>query len=769
MKKKAISVLLTVLMVLSCCTAGLSALAAADEAALRSVYETISHASKDKTEEDHNYDDCVALIRDFSAEDLIALGKLSYHDESDAFWWAGDQLVHLYRDYSYGTSASTLRAYCPAVYLDIAQKVPAYADFVSVLLDGVTAYSFLIGEPTATDIALSPEERSPVAIGKRIAELPQGQASALKSNAFFGSGNCLSIEGITENLSEDKAKDESIGAVKKVTDFFGFTFETWETAYRSENVLCNFCLAASFFEQTYAEAEVSLNALSAFADVIEDLKAPYRAADVETAKAAYAAVPSTAWSLADARAKSARETYRAILKANGLNDNAVDLSSYKQTDLGKEELSDKAANELLGLLDSAAGADKKLGDAVASLATGQTLIALLGKLADKNEMLSGMLSIGFISSGLKKDPKFSGAVQKMEALQAEGHTNGFIEYGPDEAGFKTETWSAANQFTSEDFGFADGDFYGFADALGGCFSGLSALLDLVSGFSFKNVTDGDHYIIGKYEDLIPLFELLDLPTPSSAAFTEAEEAMTFTDEEGNAYTDKVRAGINCILKPVADFLMNDFKVAPLDTLIDLLPKAAYAIETGLLNDTVQKLLGSFASLGLKVDLSKDAIWEIVDKKLVSGEEETSMDGSKTRQTDVIYDLDGDNDNEAVPLTKAQFDKLVTDLAGCAQPVVKPSVSIANANRLGLNTQKNKVVSVALAAVLEMEKTEEGKSFIDMLLARLGAPRLASSLLSFAAGHGAGFTFTLLDRFLPILTIILAVVNFFGKVKNLFEK
>ena len=60
-------------------------------------------------------------------------------------------------------------------------------------------------------------------------------------------------------------------------------------------------------------------------------------------------------------------------------------------------------------------------------------------------------------------------------------------------------------------------------------------------------------------------------------------------------------------------------------------------------------------------------------------------------------MDKDGQKEPVPLTKARFDRLVTELAGCAEPAVKPSVSIPNANRLGLNTQKNKVVSVAVAA------------------------------------------------------------------------
>ena len=769
MAKKTISVLLTLLLLISCCTAGLSALAA-DDARLQEIYQTLNNARPDKTDEDHNYDDCIALVKDLSAEELVALGKQEPVPGEDAFWWAGNRLLEINRSFSYDRTAEALRQYCPSVYLDIAQKVPAYADFIRLLLDGVTAYSFLIGEPTKTDIALSEEERTPIAIGKRIAALPEEQIAALKSSRYFSNMDCFAIEGITENLSEEKAQDESIGAIKTETTFDflpGFVLTDWETAYFSENILCNFSLCAAFFEKTYADAGPSLAALENFAAVIEGLKAPYRTADLETAKAAFAAVPTTAWTLADERAGEARNKYRTILAANRLEDNAVDLSAYKRTDLGKNELSDKSVSQLKELLGSAVNLDEELRNAIDKIATGSTLVSLLGSLAGANDMLSALFSIEFVASGLAKDPKFAGAVKIMETLQEEGHDEGFFEYCPDEEGFKIVTWSAADRFTSADFGFKDGDFYGFADALSACFSNLSGILSLVSGFSFRNIADGDNYIIGKYEELIPLFELLELQPLSSAEFSKAENALTFTDTEGNVYTDQVRAGFICLLKPLADFLMTTFKNAPLETALDLLPKAAFAIESGLLNNSVEKLLGPFASLGFAVDLSKNAIWNIVDQKLVTPQVETSIDGTKTRLTDVGIDLDKNGDKEAVPLTKDRFDRLVTDLAGCAEPEVKNSVSIPNANRMGLNTRKNKVVSVLVREVLEMEKTAEGKAFLDLALDSAGAPSLVKSLLNFAAKRGADFTFKLLDRFLPIIMIVMSVMNFFQKIKSLF--
>ena len=767
MKRKTVSVLLALLMFLSCFAAGLPALAA-DDAELENIYQFLRSASKDRTEEDHNFDDALNMLAGLSSDELIAVGRRSNLGEDAAFWWAGNQALQLNRNYSSSGRTAKIRAYCPSVYLEIAERVPAYADFVGVLLDGITVYSLLIGEPTA-EITFSEEERTPFAIGKRMAELPEGQAASLKSEAFFSSSNYISIEGITENLDEDKAKDESIGATCEIIDFFGMQLENWTTAYLSEDALANFSLCASFFEKTYEEAERSLVALAAFADVIEGLNAPYRTKDVETAKNAYAAVPSTAWSLADERALQARSKYRTIIASAGLEDNSVDLSAYKKTDLGKSQLSDKSANEVLKLLRSSANTDEKLSAAIAGIATGKNLVSILNSLGGKSDILASLFSISFICSNLKNDPKFAGAVKKMEALQEEGHTEGFSESGLDEENFVITVWSCADQFTSADFGFEDGDFYGFADALGGCLSGLSELLNLVSGFSFKNIASGDNYTIGKYEDLIPLFELLDLPTPSSAEFTKAEEAMTFTDTEGNTFKNPVRAGVNCLLKPLADYLTTTFKKAPTDAVIDLLPKVAYAIESGLLSSTVEKLLEPFKELGVKVDVSKDTFWGMVDRSLVTPQEVKNIDGTKTRMTQVGFDLDKDGQKEPVPLTKAQFDKLVTDIAGCAEPAVKPSVSIPNANRMGLNTQKSKVISVLLAAVLEMEKNEAGESFLDKALDGMGAPSLVKKLLGFAAKRGTAFTFKLLDRFLPIISFALSVMSLIKRIKALFGR
>lgn len=767
MIQKTLSVLLTLLLLISCCTAGLSALAA-DDAELENVYQFLCSASKDRTEADHNFDDALTMLAGLSSDELIAVGRRADLGEDAAFWWAGNRALQLNRNYSSSGRTAKIRAYCPSVYLEIAERVPAYADFISVLFDGITVYSLLIGEPTA-EITLPEAERTPFAIGKRMAQLPEGQAASLKSEAYFSSSEFISVEGITENLDEEKAKDESIGASCEIVDFFGMQLENWTTAYLSEDAIANFSICASFFEKTYEEAERSLVALAAFADVIEGLNAPYRTKDVETAKNAYAAVPSTAWSLADERALQARSKYRTIIAAAGLEDNSVDLSVYKKTDLGKNQLSDKTANEVLNLLRSSANTDEKLAAAVASIATGSNLISILNSLGGKSDLMASLFSISFICSNLEEDPKFAGAVKKMKALQEEGHTGGFSESGLDEERFVITVWSCADQFTSADFGFEDGDFYGFADALGGCLSGLSELLNLVSGFSFKNVSSGDNYTIGKYEDLIPLFELLDLPTPSSAEFTKAEEAMTFTDTEGNTYKNPVRAGVNCLMKPLADYLSTTFKNAPTDAVIDLLPKLAYAIESGLLSSTVDKLLAPFAELGVKVDVSKDTFWGMVDNSLVTPHEIKNIDGTKTRMSQVGFDLDKDGQKEPVPLTKAQFDRFVTEIAGCAEPAVKPSVSIPNANRMGLNTQKTKVVSVAAAEILEMEKTEAGKAFLEKALDGIGAPSLAKSLLNFAAKRGTGFTFRLIDRFLPIITILMAVMNFIRKVKAIFGR
>ena len=769
-RKRVPALLLSLLMLLSCFSAGLTAFAENDDTQLQQIADTLLHATRDSKPEDGAFQTALDLLRDLTPDQLIEVGRLGGALEGAEFWWAGHETLRLNYQFEYQAMAEKAKAYFPSVLQEIAQNVPAYADFVGVMIDAVIAYSYLIGTPTADPAPLSKDQRAPLAIGMRMAALPEEQRSSFFNKFYFDNGFTVSYVGVTEKLDEEKAKDETIGAVKEVIDFFGLPLESWTTVYQTSSSMNNIYLIMQYFYKCYEEAEPGIAALEAFVGVMSALEAPYTQADIDAAQQAYAAVPKTAWALKDDATDAALEKYKAVMTANGLENNEVDLSAYKETNLGKKyELSKKEADSVLNLLDALTGVDQKLGNAIRGLATGEKLVALLGSIAGSNDMLAALLSIGNVKNSLNKDPKFADAAEKMQMLSNEGHNDSFNEYGTDEEGFRIVTWSAADRFTSADFGFEDGDYNGFADAFSACFGALTELLPLLSSFSFKNKLENGVYTVGKYESLIPLLELLDLEVLSSAEFTAEEEAMTFTDTEGKPYTDSVRACLKLLLTPIAKYLDETFLKHPLDSLADLLPKVAYAVESGLLNDTVQQLIGDFAEFGMSVDLTKDFFWDIVEKKLVTGEDETNIDGTKTRHNDVGFDIDHDGEKEAFPITKAQFDELVTNLAGSAKAVVKKSVSIRFANRLGLETHKNKVVSCVLMEAATIVKTSDGKAFFDLLIDSSSMNSLAKKVLKLALSSPKDVLFQGFAKLSPFIIIMIKISSLLEKLKKLTGK
>ncbi len=304
-------------------------------------------------------------------------------------------------------------------------------------------------------------------------------------------------------------------------------------------------------------------------------------------------------------------------------------------------------------------------------------------------------------------------------------------------------------FTGADFGFADGDLYGFIDALGASLGSVEALIGLLGTFRNTKDTANGVYKYGLYEELIPLLELPDLSVPSSVEFTDAVENTRYTDADGNEYADPVRAGVNAILTPVADYLTGGFAEDPVGAAAGLLPKLTYAVDSGMLQQTADSLLANFASFGLSVDLSTDGVWAIVDKKLVSGE-------------DAGIDIDGDGEKEPLPLTRETFFALVKGLAYCAEAVVKPSVSAHEANRPGLDASVERTATALLSWLAEEVKTKEGGAFLDELIDGADVSALVKILMkrlkdTAAQEGGMAKLVRLIDS--PVFPLVLILLRF----------
>ena len=413
-------------------------------------------------------------------------------------------------------------------------------------------------------------------------------------------------------------------------------------------------------------------------------------------------------------------------------DNAVDTSAFVKTVLENPKVKQANAEKLIAAVVAIANADEKIAQTLSQdVLTGQNVIAvidsLINAISDKLEsdpkfasagsFIKLLLSNSVIESGLRVDEKFSGAADKLHQATEEGLLT------------VASVVEKEIEFTSADFGFTDGDAYGFVDAL------ICSLLEIFSQLNVRtilgdftdSVKDGS-YVIGNYDLFVPLYELLELEPISSVEFTKrVVQAESATDVFGKA---RLRTAANLTLKPVAD-LLTRIEDKGTDAVIDLLPKLLYALDSGMVTELVRDLLRDknlfymfeFNDMLADLDLNTDLLWNVIDKKFITGTEDEPAG----------FDFDKDGEKETtLPLTKEQFDAIVKQLAYAADPAVKASVSSANKNRLALQTDDALVCAILCDAVVALLETEEGAAFAVKALAGLEQKivrRIAEKFLS----------------------------------------
>ncbi len=230
------------------------------------------------------------------------------------------------------------------------------------------------------------------------------------------------------------------------------------------------------------------------------------------------------------------------------------------------------------------------------------------------------------------------------------------------------------QFPNDAFGFRDGDKEGFLDAVSALFRPLS-LLTMVLKFENTISTTSGTYTYNAYELLVPIFELLDL----KGYMSSHEYTLYVKEHPSNAQMD---ARIRPILVPVFN-LIDDFAAYPLDTLLDVLPKLAYGLESGIINEQIQALIGSLGmGIGnsIHIELTSEFLYDTIApmlKDIVVREagvnEET---GEKITEVKISINLD-----------KAKFLQMMKDMSGCGDAVIKNSKARGQAYRLGIDSDK----------------------------------------------------------------------------------
>lgn len=303
--------------------------------------------------------------------------------------------------------------------------------------------------------------------------------------------------------------------------------------------------------------------------------------------------------------------------------------------------------------------------------------------------ISKMLPSGF--TAMIPEEKFTGAREKIAALVAENNTF---------EGYDTIT------FANGDWGFQDGDKEGFRDALITLFRPLGSMVSLV--FTMKNINNskGD-YVYGAYERIIPIFESLGLKgVISSGKFTALYNAADAADQ---ALPYAQRFGtydvtFSALLTPIVN-LVEDLMKNPLNTLLDLMPRAARAINSGALHTQVHALLDCMSSMvsgilhdnGIdldSLDLTADGINAMIDGKTFS------------------FDI-GSAATATITLKAIDWAKL----AGCGSLKTVISASAANAYRLDIQNGRPETyitVSKYLLKAVFSTKIEGKTQTVDLL-------------------------------------------------------
>jgi hypothetical protein len=223
-------------------------------------------------------------------------------------------------------------------------------------------------------------------------------------------------------------------------------------------------------------------------------------------------------------------------------------------------------------------------------------------------------------------------------------------------------WNALT-LSNGDMGFQDGDKEGFLDAVAALFRPLSII---TLALKIENTIDPSKgtYTYGAYEDLVPIFETLDLK-----GYMSSHEYTLYVNEVKEKNSDMVMdARVRPILVPIFN-LIDEFSQNPLDTLVTVLPKLGFALKTDLLSKQIAALLGKISLISVTPpDLSAGALFDMLAPKL----QNMNFNGLTVSLT----------------LNKDNFLKFVDEIGGCGNAIWKNSKIRGKAYSLRVDPDKS---------------------------------------------------------------------------------
>lgn len=562
--------------------------------------------------------------------------------------------------------------------------------------------------------------------------------------------------GTSKAAAAVKKYDAMSDADKTLFDKISYTFygvavdniTSWSYKSFNSTALYNACLDIG-----------NARYINYFVVVIEGIDEPYTRDDIDSAKAAYAKVPS---SLRNQIPVETMTKYKAILASIGPDEGKGERPNVErmQSTVVKYPFgaSKKSVNKMLGKVEDIlfTALNVPNGDASQLMSTGvytnytvaeiaKVLFPLLGQ-------ASSLISKGPADLAKKLDAdKCAGAI---EALNAASNT-------VDADGNKVSKVDAWQYLTvvDGDFGFLDGDKEGFLDAVASLFRPLT-LMTLVITLENKVDTGDGTYTYGAYEDLVPVFEAL-----GATGFMSSDEYTNYVNA-GATGEEKMERRIRAILVPVFN-LMDSVAAdeSPLNALLGLLTKVAYVVDSGELNTQIQALISKL-KLGLaskiNVDLTTEGLYDMIAPKLENIELQAAKvdENGEEIAPAVTLSLNLDND---------KFVSAIKDLAGCG--VYTANESIARGKNWFVSIDGDAADAfVVLFRYLHSELTAENNATaikaavkaLDMNFAQRIAVNFLVSVVLSSSADGALRTLVFM---VPVVKAGVKIASWFGAFKK----
>lgn len=471
-----------------------------------------------------------------------------------------------------------------------------------------------------------------------------------------------------------------------------------------------------------------------FVAVIDSITEPYTREDIEAAKAAYNNIPKSLTGNIPSEIKAKYEAILAAIGPDAPSEEKPDLSNMPSTEVKYPIAESKVVPTAESLYNSIIALTDSDIDIKKTVFSGSFIGTVVSWLYPTLGNASSMVAYTPAELATKlTEPQYAKAVEKLKAAATYDENGKLVK--------DMEDWKKVS-FENGDFGFEDGDKEAFLDALSATFRQIS-LISMIVDLENKISTSSGTYTYGAYEELIPVLEALDL----NGIVSSHEYTLGVDAAKGDL---KMDARVRPILVPIAN-LIEEFANDPVNTVLNVLPKLGYVIDSDLLNDQLAKLLSKVKLIKVgEIDLTSEGLYNIINKKLTA--EDASI---------------------KLSLSKENFVAFIHDLAGCGTYTVRSSVARGTAYRAGLDSNKAAALIVTwnylYGELVSADNVAAIKGLIDGLEVAGIVKSLAKGLVSVVAKVKSGTAF----RFVAFVNILLKVVviikNVVAKVKGIIKK